>query len=140
MADVGWENWSQFGKVAVSIDSSTPSSLTKTVAYQDTWHLAIGAQYRPAAAWLLSAGGAYDSSMMNESTRTVLTPIGAAWRFGAGVQWSISRSVALGLDDTFVWGGTIPLSQDQGSLAGNVVGQYPGTFMNFVAVNVRWLI
>jgi len=56
----------------------------------------------------LTGGVAYDRSMISDSTRTVLTPLGAAWRFGLGVQWAVSRTVSLGLYDTFVWGGTCP--------------------------------
>ncbi len=141
MADVGWESWSQFGNVEVSIDTANPVSLTKSVAYQDTWHVAVGAQFRPAEPWLVSGGVAYDTSMMANDARTVLTPVGAAWRFGLGAQWSVSKSFALGLDDTFIWGGTIPLQQGQPlSLTGQVAGNYPNTFVNVVALNLRWLI
>lgn len=140
MADVGWESWSQFGKVEVNIDTSNPTSLTKSVAYQNTWHVAVGGQFLPAEAWRLSAGFAYDSSMMADSARTVLTPVGQAFRYALGAQWAVSKSVMLGLDDTFIWGGTLPLTQDRGPLAGTVTGQYPGTFVNVIAANVRWLI
>jgi long-chain fatty acid transport protein len=103
MADFGWESWSQFGKVEVSIDASNPVGLTKTVGYQDTWHLAAGATWRPAEAWRLSGGVAYDSSMMAEPARTVMTPVGAAWRFALGGQWAVSRSVSLGIAADLRW-------------------------------------
>lgn len=141
MADLGWESWSQFGKVELSVDNANPASLTKTVAYQDTWHVAAGAQFRPAEPWLVSGGIAYDSSMMGDDARTVMTPVGAAWRFSLGAQWSVSQSVAIGLDDTFIWGGTLPLQQGQPvSLSGRVEGEYPNTFVNVVALNLRWTI
>ncbi len=139
MADAGFETWSQFGRVEVSVDTANPVSLTKTIAYQDTWHVAAGAQFRPDEAWTLSGGVAYDSSIMNDAQRTVLTPIGSAWRFALGAQWAISPTVTLGLQDTFIWGGTLPLQQDRGPLAGEVQGQYDGTLVNMLAVNARFV-
>jgi len=48
MGNVGWQNWSRFGKVDVQINSSNPASLTVDSDYNDTWHVALGVQYRPA--------------------------------------------------------------------------------------------
>src|SRR5579883_17264 len=62
MANVGWQNWSQFGKVDVGVDSANPQSLTANLNYQDTWHGAIGAQYHASDKWQFSGGFAYDSS------------------------------------------------------------------------------
>ena len=84
MADVGWQNWSQFGEVDVGVDSANPSSLTKNLNYQDTWHGAIGAQYRASEQWLLSAGFAYDSSAVSDANRTLSLPMGQAYRLGLG--------------------------------------------------------
>ena len=46
MGNLGWQNWSRFGKVDVQINSSNPASLTVNSNYNDTWHVALGAQYR----------------------------------------------------------------------------------------------
>ena len=140
MADVGWEDWSRFGMVEVSVDAANTTSLTKTVSTRDAWHGAVGTRFAASDAWALSGGIAYDGSMISDSARTVLTPLGAAWRFGLGVQWAVSRTVSLGLDDTFVWGGDLPLDQQRGPLAGRVQGTFGDSFINVVAANVRWVI
>ena len=36
MGDVGWQDWSRFGKVDVT---ANPTSLTFNRKYQDTWHV-----------------------------------------------------------------------------------------------------
>ena len=87
-----------------------------------------------------SGGVAFDSSMMDDASRTVFTPIGAAWRFSLGAQWKVSPAVELGIADTFIVGGNLPLSQSRGLLTGTLEGQYSGTVMNILAFNVRWLI
>ncbi len=140
MADLGWESWSQFGAMEVTINSSNPTSLTTSIPYQDTWHVAAGAQWKGQPSWTFSGGVAYDTSMMGDAERTVFTPVGAAWRFSLGAQWQVSRSVELGIADTFIVGGNLPLTQSRGPLSGTLQGQYSGTVMNMVALNVRWLI
>jgi long-chain fatty acid transport protein len=140
MADLGWESWSQFGQVEVGVNSANPTSLTTSIPYKNTWHVAAGAQWRALPAWTFSSGFAFDSSMMDDADRTVFTPVGAAWRFSLGAQWQVSDAVQLGLADTFIVGGNLPLSQSRGPLAGTLQGQYSGTLMNMLAFNVRWLI
>ena len=46
------------------------SSLAVDRNYKDTWHVAFGAHYRVTDPWLLTAGLAYDSSMMDDEDRT----------------------------------------------------------------------
>jgi len=65
MGNLGWQEWSEFGKVGVAVASEDTSSLTIDRNYKDTWHVAVGAQYRVADPWLLTAGVAYDSSMVD---------------------------------------------------------------------------
>jgi long-chain fatty acid transport protein len=140
MADLGWESWSQFGEVEVSINTENPTTLTTSIPYKNTWHVAAGAQWKAIPDWTFSGGFAFDSSMMDDANRTVFTPVGAAWRFSLGAQWKVSPTVELGLADTFIVGGNLPLSQSRGPLTGTLQGQYSGTVMNIVAFNVRWLI
>ena len=140
MADLGWESWSQFGEVEVSVNTANPTSLTTSIPYKNTWHVAAGAQWKAVPEWTFSGGFAFDSSMMDDADRTVFTPVGAAWRFSLGAQWQVSEAVQLGLADTFIVGGNLPLSQSRGPLAGTLEGQYSGTVMNMLAFNVRWLI
>ncbi len=34
MANVGWQNWQQFGKVDVGVDSANPQSFTKSLHFR----------------------------------------------------------------------------------------------------------
>ena len=84
MGNLGWQEWSEFGKVGVVVTSEDTNSLTIDRDYKDTWHAAVGAQYRVAAPLLLTAGIAYDSSMVDDEDRTLDLPMGESWRFGLG--------------------------------------------------------
>jgi long-chain fatty acid transport protein len=137
LADVGWQNWSQFGKVDVGVDSATPTSLTKNLNYQDTWHGAIGAQYRASEKWLLSSGFAYDTSAVSDANRTLSLPMGQAYRFGLGAQWQVSQAVSLGAAYDFMWAGNMPVSQDS-AYRGRVSGSFENSWFSFFDVNLTW--
>jgi len=140
MGNVGWQNWSQFGKVDLQINSNDPTSLTVNNNYNDTWHVALGAQYRPAveSPWSFSAGVAYDSSAVDDDKRTVTVPMGQAWRFGLGAQYAFSQALSVGAAYELAWGANMPVDQNRGPLAGHLAGSYNNTSFNFFALNLSW--
>lgn len=137
MADVGWQDWSEFGYVQAGVESGGATTLN--LEYQDTWHGAIGTQYRASQQWLLSAGVAYDTSAVDDEDRTVTLPMGEAWRFGVGAHYDLSRSLSVGAAFTFLWAGDMPVDQGSDlSLRGRVSGSYDGAWFSFVNLNLHW--
>jgi long-chain fatty acid transport protein len=96
MGNLGWQDWSEFGKVNVEIEAADTTSLTAARNYKDTWHAAFGAQCRVADPWLLSAGFAYDSSMVDDEDRAPDLPTGEAWRLGLGAGNALRLVAAAG--------------------------------------------
>ena len=137
MADVGWQDWSQFGEVQVGVDSAAPSSLTANLKYQDTWHGAVGAQYRASEKWQFTTGFAYDSSAVSDANRTLSAPMGQAYRFGLGTQWQLSEKVNLGAAYEFMWAGDMPVTQNS-AYRGNVSGGFNDTWFSFLTLNLNW--
>ena len=76
LGSVGWQNWSQFGLVDISINTKNPVSLSKNLHFQDTFHIAAGSQYRLTPQWMLSCGFAFDNSAVGTPMRTVSLPVG----------------------------------------------------------------
>ena len=139
LANVGWQNWNQFGKVDVGVDSANPTSLTKNLNYQDTWHGAIGAQYRASEKWLLSGGFAYDTSAVKDEDRTLSLPMGQAYRFGLGAQWQVSKAINLGAAYEFMWAGDMPVSQGEPlDYRGRVSGGFDDSWFSFFTANLTW--
>jgi len=138
MGNLGWQDWSEFGKVGVTVASEDTSSLTVDRNYKDTWHVAVGAQYRVADPWLLTGGVAYDSSMVDDKDRTPDLPVGEAWRFGLGANYDWSKKLALGVGYTFLWNGDLDMDANRGPLAGRVSGTYENTSMNFINFYLNW--
>jgi len=138
MGNLGWQDWSEFGKVGLTVASEDTSSLTVDRNYKDTWHVAFGTQYRVADPWLLTAGIAYDSSMMDDEDRTPDLPLGEAWRFGLGARYDWSKNLAFGLGYTLLWSGDLDMDVNRGPLAGRVSGTYENVSMNFINFYLNW--
>jgi long-chain fatty acid transport protein len=140
MGDAGWQNWSKFGSPSIGINSNNPKSVTGNLRYQDTFHLAIGTQYRPSQPWTLSAGFAFDNSMVSSASRSVSSPVGDQYRYGMGAQYAMSDSLTLGFAYEFLWEGDMGLSQGRGPVLGTVAGQFSGAYINFFCINLVWKI
>ena len=140
MGNVGWQDWSRFGKVDVGINSSNPTSLTVDNDYNDTWHMALGVQYRPAveSPWTFSGGVSYDSSAVDDENRSVTVPMGEVWGFALGAQYAIKPNLTLGAAYEFAWLGDMPVDQQRGPLAGRVAGDFKNSSFSFFALNLKW--
>ena len=142
MGDFGWEDWSAFGKVDVSVTGG--GSLTTNIPYQDTYGVRAGARYRVNPQWLLNTGFAYDTSMVKDADRTLGLPIGATYKFGLGAEWQATEKHTVGLNYELTWVGDLPVTQQAiapgpGFFSrGTVVGEYRSVYLNFFAVNVKW--
>jgi long-chain fatty acid transport protein len=144
LGSLGWQQWSKFGKVEVSVDSNDPTSLTKDLNFKDTWHFAAGAQYRLSDPWLLNFGVAYDSKFQSGSTVSPTLPVNDAWRFGAGVQNQVSKAFSWGVAAEYAYGGTLDVDKQSDVPVvlggrGDLVGSYPDTGIFFLAATFNWI-
>jgi long-chain fatty acid transport protein len=138
LGSVNWQNWSQFGLVGIAVNSANPKSLTQNLSFDDTGQIAAGAQYKVSPQLLLSAGFAYDSSMVTDATRTVSAPIGAMYRYGTGAQYQWNEHLTTGISYELMWEGKLSLSQSKGTLNTTTAGQFTNTLVNFFVLNLGY--
>ena len=138
LGDVGWQDWSAFGGVDVMVANDPPTELSIELPYKDTWRGAIGGKWKPATAWLLSAGVGYDSAMVEDADRTVGLPVGATWRFAVGGQRDFGERFDLGCGYTFLAMGDVTVDQERGNLPGRVSGTYEGAGIHFLSLQGHW--
>jgi len=143
LGSLGWQQWSKFGKVDVSIDSSNPTSLTTDLKFKDTWHVALGSQYRASDAWLYNFGIAYDSGFQDSHNVSPMLPANSAWRFGVGAQTESSKTFGWGVAAEYLYGGTLHVNkQSTAPVAlggrGDLIGSYNDTGMIFLSGNMKW--
>ncbi len=138
MGNFGWQNWKEFGQIDVTISSASASqSLTTDAHFHDTWHGAIGVQYRLAPPVLFSAGFAYDSSPVSKFHRTPALPLDRNLRFGTGLQYVMGEATTVGLAYEFLDGGSADIANlRRGPLAGTLQGHYSTNYINFVTLNM----
>jgi long-chain fatty acid transport protein len=143
LANIGWQQWSKFGQVEVGIpDSANPVSLTTELGFKDTWHAALGGQYRLSEPWRLNFGIAYDSAFQSGPVSPML-PTNKAWRFGVGGQNQVSKTFNWGVAAEYVYGGTTDVNKQTAAPValggrGNVVGSYDSMGILYLAANFNW--
>ena len=143
LGSFGWQEWSQFGRLEVGIDSSNPTSLTTELPFSDTWHAAMGMQLGAGEPWLYNFGVSYDSSFQDSENVSPLLPAGTVWRFGFGVRHQGQKSLSWGLAADYAYGGNLHVAK--GSLVpaefggrGDLYGTYQTAGMIFVTGNLDW--
>jgi long-chain fatty acid transport protein len=138
LGNLGWQQWSEFGYVDVSLNTINQRELTTESHYDDTWHAALGTEYRYSDQWLLTTGLAYDTSMVSDSNRTLTLPMDSSWSLGFGAQYQLRQDFHIGLGYELKWFGDVSVDQDRGPLAGRVSGKYNNMALHFFAVNFNW--
>jgi long-chain fatty acid transport protein len=138
MGNIGWQQWSKFGKQDLTLSSTTATTFTKDLDYDDTWHFALGTQYRFAESWLWSVGVAYDTSPTDEDTRTPDLPLDRQIRIGTGIQYDWNQNVTVGAAYEYLDAGDAEIDQEGGPLQRPLKGDYDTNAIHFFAVNLIW--
>ncbi|MGH7906065.1 MAG: OmpP1/FadL family transporter [Candidatus Binataceae bacterium] len=138
MADLGWQNWSEFGQTTLGISAANQKTLAVDLNYSDTIHTAIGGQYRIGEKWVWSVGFAYDSSPVSEANRTPTLPLDRQLRYGTGIQYQMNEDVTVGVANEVLDAGAAPFNVRRGPLAGRLQGDYSTNLLDFLAVNLIW--
>jgi long-chain fatty acid transport protein len=138
MGNLGWQDWSEFGKVDVAVATDPPNGVTTELQYKDTWHGALGAKRRLGDGWLLSAGVGYDSPMVDDADRSLTLPVGETWRFAAGAQRPFGERFDIGIGYTYQSLGTMPVDVNRGPLSGHVAGTYESAAAHVINLQGHW--
>jgi long-chain fatty acid transport protein len=109
--NIGWQDWSEFGKQDLTLRATNATTFTQHLDYDDTWHVALGGQYRFAERWLWSVGAAYDTSPTDEDTRTPDLPLDRQIRIGTGIQYDWKEDMTLGIAYEYLDAGEAKIDQ-----------------------------
>jgi len=138
LGNVGWQNWSAFGKIGVSISGVNTTSATIDAKLRDTWHLAIGAQYRPRKNVMLSTGFAYDSSPVSNENRSITLALDRQFRVSGGILVDLLPDFSLGFAYTYWNLGPNRIDEFKGPLAGSLVGHFTTNDVHIFNVSLIW--
>lgn len=142
LGSIGWQQWSKFGKVDVGIEGNDLKETS--LDFKDTWHAALGAQYRVDNARTLDFGIAYDSAFQASSNISPLLPANSAWRFAIGLHNQVDKGFSWGAAAEYLYGGT--LNVNKRSILpvalggrGDLVGSYNNTGLLFLSAHANWM-
>ena len=139
LGSLGWQDWSDFGKVGVEVDTDLSStSRTAQRQYKDTWHASIGAQHQinPKLRWNVGLG--YDSSAVDDKNRTVDNPMNEAWRLATGVSYALQDDVDVHMSYTLIYLGDMDVQQTKARSGGSVSGEYKNAALHVLGGGVVW--
>lgn len=134
LGNIGWQQWSEFGKQNLSF-SSLDADFTIDEDLNDTWHVALGFQYRLNSLWLLTGGVAYDSSPVNTRHRQPDFPEDRQIRVGVGAQYQWNKDITLGVAYEYENLGQAQIDQAGGTLQGPLKGDYSDNYLNYFLFN-----
>ena len=138
MANVGWQDWSEFGQNIVTVHTAGQNELTTSIDYDDTWHFAVGARYALTPQWRVSAGVAYDSSMADDDSRSPTRPVDRTWRYAGGVHYAWSEDLKLDLGYEYIDTGKAEIDVERGPLAGRLQGDYDPNAIHVINLSIAY--
>lgn len=131
MGDFGWQDWSQFGSPQISV---VGQDLDKTNRLKDSWHTALGVQYRPTEQWRVNAGVAFDSSIYQSQSDVALSlPTGDEWRFATGAQYQVTPQSNIGFAVSY-----LHMQSSRVQSPELLKGSYDNPYLWFASVNYSY--
>ncbi|MNE02674.1 Outer membrane protein P1 precursor [compost metagenome] len=140
LASVNWQDWSEFGDIGVDVDTAAGGAFATNVDanFKDTYQIALGGQYQATPKVLWDFGVAYDSSAVSDSDRVFLIPMGAAWRFAAGVTFALAPDTAVNLSWTTIWLGDMEVDQTKNLSGNRTSGQFDDAWLQALSGSMTW--
>jgi long-chain fatty acid transport protein len=140
LASVNWQDWSEFGDIAVQVDTAAFGAQSTTVDahFKDTWQLTLGAQYQATPQLLWNVGVAYDSSAVSDGNRTFTVPMGESWRIAAGATYALNKVTDVNVSWAMVWLGDLPVDQTKSTSGIRTSGQFDNAWIQALTGNMTW--
>ncbi|MBE9640500.1 outer membrane protein transport protein [Salipiger pacificus] len=127
MGDVSWTNWSTFDELRVKFDDGRPDDVTDE-NWEDSWFVALGADYKPRDKHTIHFGVAYDQSPVPDDHRTARIP--DADRYWASLGYSYEfgpdRTINVGYTHIFFNEADLEETKSFGTATGTLKGSYEG--------------
>ena len=139
LGSLGWQDWSEFGKVGVEVDTDLAGTNTSVDRqYKDTWHASLGAQYQATRQLRWSMGVAYDSSAVDDEDRTADNPMKENWRLATGINYAVDEGLDLHMAYTLVWLGDMEIQQTKSRSGDSLSGSYDNSALHIIGGGATW--
>ena len=131
----GWDNWSEMQDIFISTNTGG-TSLPRN--WEDTYHYAVGADYRLDRHWTLRAGVAYDTDPTDAKDRTADMPMDEQYRYAAGFDYL--RDTGMRISGSLVYAdyGSADIESDRAPPLFGLKGDYQTNEIWFANVSFNW--
>lgn len=137
LASAGWQERSGLRQPR-GAEADHPLYAANGRNYRDTWHLAVGTQYRATPELLWQAGVAYDSPAIADRERAFAMPTSATWRLAAGLSYAIDKAADLNFNYSYVRLGDMPAEQGRRDAGIGDSGEFSNAGVHVVSFSLIW--
>jgi long-chain fatty acid transport protein len=136
MADLDWEDWSEFGDTRIGLSGNGSAIQTFDRDWDDTWHVGLALAKKLSNSKVLTAGISYDSSPVSDSKRTADLAVDEQFRLSAAYGGEINEAFDFALGGTYVWLGEGKM--DQVAQGERFKGEFSTNHLIFLSATVKY--
>ena len=120
--DLAWSDVSNFELSEYYFDGEQFAA--NEANWQDIWALSAAYTWPATERWMLSAGGFYVSSMVEDDDRTFMLRMDELWGFGFAGEWQWTEDRTVEVNLSYLTIGDAPVESPSVPILGSVTGEY----------------
>jgi long-chain fatty acid transport protein len=133
----GWENWSAMKDVIIS-NNNNGVALSRN--WDDTYHYAVGTDYRLGEHWTLRAGVGYDTNPVDAKDRTADMPLDEQFRYAIGADYIRDSGMRISGSLIYADYGDAEIDSDKALPVFGLQGKYKNNDLLFANISFNWPI
>lgn len=140
LAEYNWYGWSNFNEIRIRFDDGLSNDAATTQDYQDSFSIAVGAQYDVNETWTVRGGFQYDETPTTDAFRSTRTPDGNRYWLSAGATYRLNERFVIDAAYTHIFIEEESINLDFTQPTGNVVNLRAKTegSVDIVSVALRY--
>jgi long-chain fatty acid transport protein len=136
VVDVAWADTSNFELSEYYFDGEQLSA--NKASWQDVWALAAAYTWPAGDRLMLSAGGMYVSSMVEDDDRIFMLRMDEIWGLGFAGEWQWTKDRTVDVNFSYMTIGDAPIESPSVPLLGSVTGDYTQRDIFILRVGLSW--
>jgi long-chain fatty acid transport protein len=136
VVDLAWADFSNFELSEYYFDGEQLTANEAT--WQDIWAISAAYTWPISDRWMLSAGGMYVSSMVEDDDRIFTLRMDEMWGLGFAGEWQWTEDRAVEVNFSYMTIGDAPIESPSVPLLGTVTGEYSQRDIFILRVALNW--
>jgi long-chain fatty acid transport protein len=112
LANVSWFGWGRLEELRIDL-ADDATDLVRPLDYDNSWQVALGAEYALTERWTLRGGVQFDQTPTNGAHRDTRVPDGDRYWLALGASWQVGQRLALDLAYAHVFSSDVRIDREQ---------------------------